>query len=443
MPALNRTQIPHLSERRNYPICHRTISSNILDIFAEYVRWLTWQAHVCKGGLLIMPCRVTRRKALLRFLSGAGLLALLLAASMHPPPVFGAAITVESRPPCTTGNPCVVFDSVPDYGVWGGILKGHVENLPDPGKYLLYLYIQVAGGWWSKPTFAFPYFQVASDGKFAGSFTTGGSDHKAALILGVLVRADDTPPPARGGEASLPAGLDQYPQALADRSAALPGVSFAGYVFQAKDIFWGPGPCYFAPENVRVDAQGHLHLQVVKRGTTWTTAEVVLQTPLGEGTYTWVLSSPVDRIDKNLVLGLFLFDLAAPQEAYREVDFEFSRWMEETPLNAQFVVQPPEGFRRHRFAVSLASPGGDSSAELVWRSGGIRFRLLEGDQLEQRTNVVLHEWEFPPVGVTPAPSVPAATGQVRMNFWQAGGYTVPPSDGKDAEVVIKRFVFTP
>src|SRR4051812_1462922 len=69
----------------------------------------------------------------------------------------------------------------------------------------------------------------------------------------------------------------------------------------------GPGPNYFSDStsNVWVDASDRMHLKITKVGGKWNCAEVVLLGTVGYGTYRFYLDSPVDSLDRNVVLGLF------------------------------------------------------------------------------------------------------------------------------------------
>src|SRR5262245_55233039 len=86
-------------------------------------------------------------------------------------------------------------------------------------------------------------------------------------------------------------------------------VTWGGRTWQVKSsqAQVGPGPNYFSAssENVWVDAQDRLHLKITSRNGQWRCAEVISSTTFGYGTYTFELASPVDALDKNVVLGLF------------------------------------------------------------------------------------------------------------------------------------------
>ena len=79
-----------------------------------------------------------------------------------------------------------------------------------------------------------------------------------------------------------------------------------------------------SPSNVSVDDNGYLHLKITKSGTTWTAAELFTTEKLGFGTYQWQVDAPIDRFDKNVVLGLYPYGPAAGigSDGTNEIDIE-------------------------------------------------------------------------------------------------------------------------
>src|SRR5512135_1367048 len=148
---------------------------------------------------------------------------------------------------------------------------------------------------------------------------------------------------ARPG-AFLVTGLLLAGAALLRLDAAYPRtISFSGTSWSVKTSSGrvGPGPNYFSDStsNVWVDAQGRLHLKILKVKNRWTCAEVVSQASFGYGTYRFTLDSPVDALDPSAVLGLFTWN-DDPAYNHREIDIEMSRWGAAANQNAQYVVQP-------------------------------------------------------------------------------------------------------
>ncbi|MBK8045925.1 MAG: hypothetical protein IPK16_01575 [Anaerolineales bacterium] len=140
------------------------------------------------------------------------------------------------------------------------------------------------------------------------------------------------------GQPSFPPGfLDQCVDIeRIDRAPSFRTISFAGYPWQVKTSAAypiGPGPNYFSDStnNVWVDTAGQLHLKLTGSGSYWYAAEVINMASLGYGTYTFTTNGAVDKLDPNVVLGLFTWDTTAPAANYREIDAEFSRWGDPRP----------------------------------------------------------------------------------------------------------------
>jgi hypothetical protein len=200
----------------------------------------------------------------------------------------------------------------------------------------------------------------------------------------------------------------------------------------------GPGPNYFSnsPESVWVDENGQLHLHMIHKDGRWYCAEVVTAEPLGYGSYQFKIISGAANLDPYVVIGLFTWDTGAPQYHYREIDVELSRWLEETELNTQFVVQPwDHSGNRHRFAMD---PQADSSTHIFnWSPKSVQFLSFLGSAQSPDPNSVVEQWTYT------GPDTPPAGGAVnaRINLWLNGGHA--PANGLEIEVVLSSFEFIP
>jgi hypothetical protein len=307
----------------------------------------------------------------------------------------------------------------------------------DPSDYKVAVYIYVSG-WWTKPTWGSPLTPIQSDGSWSCDITTGGMDQFATQIAAFLV-PNGYSPPLMAGEPALPAELFAHSVASAQVERAVPfrEIEFSGRTWwvKASQSPVGPGPNYFSDreEDVWVDGAGRLHMSIVYRDGNWYCTEVISSESLGHGTYTFALSSRVDTLDKNAVLGLFTWDDAAPEHYYREIDIEFSRWGAEAGDNAQYVVQPwDHDGNLHRFRLDLA--GDLSTHSFDWRAGSVRFSSFQGHGSPPAPGDELQSWLYA------GPDVPPAGGEnARINLWLMNGY--PPSDGQRIEVIVDGFDF--
>ncbi len=337
----------------------------------------------------------------------------------------------DFEPSPTPCLPAILFDYIPPYGSLDD-LQGHVTCVISQ-DYQVAVYINNSG-WWTKPTFAQPLTPIQSDGTWTTDITTGASDEYATDIAAFLV-PNGYFPPAMSGGALLPQEL--YMNSVANTFAArreTRTIQFSGRTWTVKysPLLVGPGPNYFSddPSDVWVDEDGFLHLRIANRNGQWYSTEIICQDTAQHGTYTLSLGSRVDLLDKNVVLGFFTWDTAAPQFHYREVDIEFSRWGEETSLNAQYVVQPWEvSGNRYRFALDL--PGEESTHTFNWRPDQVQFESQDGN------GALLQTWTYTDSANIP----PAGVGNARLNLWLLNGWA--PSDGQEVEVVIKSYDFAP
>ena len=218
--------------------------------------------------------------------------------------------------------------------------------------------------------------------------------------------------------------------ALATSAAFARTISFSGSTWTVKTSSGkvGPGPNYFSDStnNVWVDAAGNLHLKITKQGGRWSCAEIVGPASLGYGTYRFEIESDLASLDRNVVLGLFTWS-DAPVENHREIDIEFARWGSATNLPGQYVVQP---YTDSRSIARFDWPKGivDSTHSFLWNAGRVDFA-------SSVPGATLRTWSGTNLVPTPGDERP------RLNLWLFGGKR--PSNGREAEVVVRRFAFTP
>jgi hypothetical protein len=345
-----------------------------------------------------------------------------------------AALTVRPAPP----GPYLAFTSVPRWGTCPP-LEGMAYHVP-PQDYQVAVYIRVMSGWWTKPAFDQPTRPIQSDGSWQCNICTGGIDEQATSIAGFLIPKNYPPPPS-GGQFELPQEL--YTNAVAwqvvDRPAPVRRLHFSGLDWTVKSAFWGPGPNYFSDDskNVWMDDLDRLHLKITYRRCRWECAEIISEKTFGYGTYRFYLDDAMDNLASNVVVGLFTWS-DDPDQNHREIDIEVGRWNEgpEAP-NAQFVVQPWET-AGHRFRFSPPAGLTVTTHSFTWEPSQIWFLSVGGHDPENVTpSGILTNWLFHQTNQVPA----TGDEKVRMNLWLLGG--APAVDGKEVEVIIKRFEFVP
>ena len=150
---------------------------------------------------------------------------------------------------------------------------------------------------------------------------------------------------------------------------------------------------------------------------------------LGYGTYTFTVGTPVNALDRNVVLGLFTWSDKAPY-AHREIDFEAARWGNAgDPTNAQFVVQP---YDKPNHLVRFDATGAVRTVQqFTWRAGSVSFVSRRLD-----TNAIVYSYTYNGADVPRA-----GDERVHLNLWLFGG--AAPSNGLPVDVVVESFAFAP
>lgn len=220
-------------------------------------------------------------------------------------------------------------------------------------------------------------------------------------------------------------------------------VRFSGYDWEVRDQgSSGPGPNLWKRQNVWVDKSGFLHLRITRgvgaKKNEWHCAELTTRQKFGMGVYVFQTVGRIDRLNKNVVLGLFDYPVYGEDpDATNEIDIEFARWGNAAYPNGNFTIYPASGKRgandSHTFEYSLAGLPGNVVATH-------RFtRTAKSVALETRAqDKTLAQWTFAPAEGRLVPQKPLA---IHINLWLFSGNA--PSDGKPVEVVIPKFTFTP
>lgn len=208
-------------------------------------------------------------------------------------------------------------------------------------------------------------------------------------------------------------------------------ISFAGHdwiVSQSGNGRRTPGPNYFSnsKENVWVDARGRLHLRILYTDGRWECAEVTLVGSRSFGEYLFRVSTDGDKLDKNIVAGLFLY-----RDDFNEIDIEFSRWGEEMETAGNYVVQPSDQ-EGNMYRFSLEEAGKRSTHIINWQRDSINFKSYRGHRKSQPNRLLINEWLYQGENIPIGSEV-----EVLINLWLFMGN--PPADNQEAELIIEGF----
>jgi hypothetical protein len=221
--------------------------------------------------------------------------------------------------------------------------------------------------------------------------------------------------------------------------AAAASISFGGYEWTVRSGQGGPGPNTWAESNVWLDAQGGLHLKIRQQEGKWSCAEVTMRKRLGFGRYQFQVEGRIDRFDDHVVLGLFNYPTAdVGGDSTHEIDIEFARWGRATNPMGNFTVWPVDkAVKQTTKTFPFTLTGGTSTHRFDWSPGRVSYQSLQG--LRDDDGEEIARWVFEPADASKR--VSAQPMPMHFNLWLFRGQ--PPKDGKEVEVVIRSFRFSP
>jgi hypothetical protein len=214
-------------------------------------------------------------------------------------------------------------------------------------------------------------------------------------------------------------------------------IEFSGYEWMTKESFGkhaGPGNNFFSgsKENVYIDSDGNLRLRITNRNDKWYCPEVRLMQSLGYGRYYFHLAPLPQPLDKDVVIGMFLYDRDDTSNFHKEIDIEFSHWGKDSAMNSQFVIQPHED-EAYRYYTDFTK----STKHLIEvRRKKIHFRsYYESETVENKLI------EYSKTTVKPEYQYRSENEKVSINVWLY--HTVEPSNLQEFEVIITGFEYKP
>jgi len=248
---------------------------------------------------------------------------------------------------------------------------------------------------------------------------------------------------------SDPILLDQNPPAKtalikkAPKRALPPKtISFSGYDWRVRNSvnLDAPGPNNWDQNGVWVDDKGYLHLKLARVNGEWQCSEIYLTQKLGFGRYRFDIEGPVDKLDPNVVFGLFHYpshDMG--KDGTNEIDIEFSQWGTHSGQACNYTVWPVQAkqFHHNHHAFHFLLDDNKTTEQYTWTSTSIRFQSFQGfgDNEEHQFS----DWVFNPPN--PLTLIAQHPMMVCINLWCFKGR--PPTDGKPVEVIVRSFKFTP
>ena len=200
------------------------------------------------------------------------------------------------------------------------------------------------------------------------------------------------------------------------------------------------GVCQGNPANISIDTSGYLHMKLSNSGGTWSAAEIFSTDRIGFGTYQWQIDGPVDRLDKNVVVGLYPYgpEAGIGSDGQNEIDIEYARWGNASYPNGNYTVYPATGTGSSEITFDFTLTGTYTTSRFTWSSTAIDFATMSGFEPLGSTAGLIKAWTFSPA--SSATKVPQQALPVGMNLWC---YDNPPSDGQNVEIIVRDFQFVP
>jgi hypothetical protein len=194
------------------------------------------------------------------------------------------------------------------------------------------------------------------------------------------------------------------------------------------------------PANVTIDSNGYLRLRIVKRGNSWTAAQLFTTDNMGFGTFQWIVEGDVYRMDPTTVLGLFPYGPAngIGIDGEDEIDIEFSRWDNTCACNADFTVYPSTGHYRNdnpSWEDDFRARASDlTTARFEWSSEKVIFTLMKGSHPIGETEDIIQTETYS----SNRTNIPQSALPVGINLW-----CFQHTPASDQYAVIRDFQYSP
>jgi hypothetical protein len=265
----------------------------------------------------------------------------------------------------SNGDSAIEFTVVPVAAVGGSYRVAPIAGrvLGARPEQRIVVYGKSGRVWWVQPVVTQPFTTIAANS------TWNNTIHLGLEYAALLVDQRFSPPatmeslPERGGAVAAIAAVKGSGEFRLPKPAML---TFSGYEWEIRQV---PSDRYgandFDARNAWVDADGMLHLAVVRRDGMWTSAEVKLTRALGYGSYAFGVRD-TSALDPAVALGMFTWDDLGEQY-HRELDIEIGRWGG-SQQQGRPVRCPTRICRGERVQISRANWSADSFVPVGTRS---------------------------------------------------------------------------
>ena len=212
-------------------------------------------------------------------------------------------------------------------------------------------------------------------------------------------------------------------------------IQWAGRTWRVRPWPGGPGPNLWCdkPDCVWVDGSGALHLTIRHLDGHWYASEISTADFTNFGKHRFYVEGPIDDLDPNVVLGLFLYSNIQDDDV-EELDVEFSTWGDATPAADEgwytTWYQNAIG-EQYSFDVSLS--GLYTTHVIDWQAASIDFESLHGFYQEPPdSSYIIARWNTTNSNVIPTPGDEM---RIHLNLWLMNG--AAPEDRQEVEIIIR------
>ncbi|MBV9575620.1 MAG: hypothetical protein JO149_03250 [Gammaproteobacteria bacterium] len=222
-------------------------------------------------------------------------------------------------------------------------------------------------------------------------------------------------------------------------SADAKTIRFSNLWWEVKEGMSAPGPNQWSSHGVWLDDNGWLHLKIFKQDDKWYCPGIITKKNFSFGKYWFILSGEIDKLDPNVVLGLFNYDYAnLNADGTNEIDIEFSKWGSSSYLdhNVSYTVWPAILAANNTsliYTIDLA--GKDSLHGFTWENNKIVFQSGYGNKNDYRQPIM--NWVYNPPDFSKR--IPQRPLSVHIYLSLVKG--MPPTNHKEVEIVIKQFCY--
>lgn len=162
----------------------------------------------------------------------------------------------------------------------------------------------------------------------------------------------------------------------------------------------------------------------------WSCAGLYTEEKFGFGTYRWFVEGPIDKLDRNVVLGLFTY---GGVDYINEIDIEIAKWgrVEPNVSNLFYTVYPRANTTKaNSSGTRMTLQGTYTTHRFDWTEDNVSFQSQHGFKNLPNQNVFF-TYRTP---ATFAQNVPILSAPLHMNLWMFKGK--PPTDEEEVEIVI-------